>query len=105
MLCKILFSIIIKSLLFSFFFLLLLFSLQIEDPMFTNILAAFDKTSEEIGNGFIEDFFPPLRWWPTKKFKDIMTSSLGFNNYVLKLLLEHKASFDPSKWCCFLCFV
>ena len=72
--------------------------LQIEDPRFTKLLSSQDKVSDGIGNGFIEDFLPPLRLWPTKKFTELMKLALEFNDYVLDRLQEHKISFDASKY-------
>ncbi|GFR66141.1 cytochrome P450 1A1 [Elysia marginata] len=51
---------------------------------------------EEMAQGFVEDFIPPLRWWPTKKFSRFLSIVYEFNDFIGEQFQKHKESFDPN---------
>nr|KAG5694763.1 hypothetical protein BaRGS_002716 [Batillaria attramentaria] len=56
----------------------------------------FDKFTTDVGNGFLEDIFPPLRYFPTKKFRSFSDGLDEFLGYIYERIDEHRKHFSPS---------
>ncbi|KAK7090042.1 steroid 17-alpha-hydroxylase/17,20 lyase-like [Littorina saxatilis] len=65
------------------------------DLELNGIREMFDKFNSEFGNGVFEDVFPPLRYWPTKRYTRIMGYLQGILDYLYKNIDQHRASFSP----------
>jgi steroid 17alpha-monooxygenase/17alpha-hydroxyprogesterone aldolase/cytochrome P450 family 1 subfamily A polypeptide 1 len=66
-----------------------------DDPSFTELINIFDMFTSEFGNGFWEDVIPPLRKFPTRKFRRFTSILPVFDNYVIDHIGEHRKTFDP----------
>ncbi|XP_005094477.1 cytochrome P450 1A1 [Aplysia californica] len=69
--------------------------MELDDPEFVGLINLFDEANDLFGNGFLEDFFPPLRLYPTKKFTRTMELFGKFNQFIYSRLQEQKEKFDP----------
>jgi steroid 17alpha-monooxygenase/17alpha-hydroxyprogesterone aldolase/cytochrome P450 family 1 subfamily A polypeptide 1 len=55
----------------------------------------FDVLTNDFGNGFWEDVLPPLRKFPTGKFKRFQNATNTFLGYIYKNIAEHRKTFNP----------
>ncbi|XP_050395453.1 steroid 17-alpha-hydroxylase/17,20 lyase [Patella vulgata] len=69
-------------------------SFDINDKQFLELLHVFESTNNDIGNGFWEDIIPPLRRFPTAKFKRIMGTFDIFLNFIRDEYAAHKDNFS-----------
>ncbi|KAK6186247.1 hypothetical protein SNE40_008319 [Patella caerulea] len=69
-------------------------SFDINDKQFLELLHVFEFTNKETGNGFWEDLIPPLRRFPTTKFKRIVETYQIFLNFIRDEYSAHKDKFS-----------
>ncbi|KAK6186245.1 hypothetical protein SNE40_008318 [Patella caerulea] len=69
-------------------------SFDINDKQFLRLLHVFEYTNKEVGNGFWEDIIPPLRRYPTAKFKRIIETYNIFMNFIRDEYAAHKDNFS-----------
>ncbi|KAK6186250.1 hypothetical protein SNE40_008322 [Patella caerulea] len=69
-------------------------SFDINNKQFLELLDVFEYTNNEFGNGLLEDILPPLRRFPTAKFKRIMGRFGVFLNFIREEFDAHKANFS-----------
>ncbi|KAK6186251.1 hypothetical protein SNE40_008323 [Patella caerulea] len=69
-------------------------SFDINDQQFLELLEVFTFTNSELGTGLWEDIIPPLRRFPTAKFKRVMNSFGVFLNFIREEFDDHKANFS-----------
>ncbi|XP_050395454.1 steroid 17-alpha-hydroxylase/17,20 lyase isoform X1 [Patella vulgata] len=69
-------------------------SFDINDKQFLELLNVFESTNSDLGNGFWEDIIPPLRRFPTAKFKRIMESFEIFLNFIREEYAAHQDNFS-----------
>ncbi|XP_046575290.1 cytochrome P450 1A5-like [Haliotis rubra] len=64
-----------------------------DNEEFLKICKALDIFSQETGNGFAEDVFPPLRLYPTAKFRKFMKLNDGILKFMYKRINAHRETF------------
>ncbi|KAK6186055.1 hypothetical protein SNE40_008165 [Patella caerulea] len=69
-------------------------SFDIDDQVFLELLNSLDKVSSDFGNGFLEDVFPPLRKYPTAKFRKIMSTFAYFQDFIDDEFKNHLENFS-----------
>ncbi|XP_055955295.1 cytochrome P450 2G1 [Patella vulgata] len=69
-------------------------SFELDDQIFLKLLNVLDETSNDFGNGFFEDVFPPLRKYPTAKFRKIMSMLSDFKDFIEDECNKHRAKFS-----------
>ena len=66
------------------------------DASIKYLIGVTELFNEYIGSGFLEDVFPLLKYWPTKKFKHFCDNWFGFVDYMERHIKEHKNTFSPN---------
>ncbi|XP_050395928.1 cytochrome P450 1A1 [Patella vulgata] len=69
-------------------------SFDIDDQLFLKLLNVLDEATNDFGNGFFEDVFPPLRRYPTAKFRKIMSTFAYFQNFINDEFNKHFENFS-----------
>ncbi|XP_046554029.1 cytochrome P450 1A5-like [Haliotis rubra] len=64
-----------------------------DNEEFLNVCKALDIFSQETGNGFAEDVFPPLRLYPTAKFRKFMKLNDEMLDFMYKRINAHRETF------------
>ncbi|BFZ14241.1 hypothetical protein BsWGS_17280 [Bradybaena similaris] len=72
------------------------YSLDIDDPTYTWMLAFFNSRNLQLTN-FWEDIFPILMHCPTRKFRQVMSTMEEFRVYIRKHLQERRLNFHEHK--------
>ena len=66
-----------------------------DDPDIQKNMAIFDAFNAELGNGFLEDVIPLLKYWPTNKFRRAGVMLRDLLEYFNKKIDEHRETFSP----------
>ncbi|XP_046575260.1 cytochrome P450 1A5-like [Haliotis rubra] len=64
-----------------------------DNEEFLNVCKTLDIFSQETGNGFAEDVFPPLRLYPTAKFRKFMKLNDEVLDFMYKRINSHRETF------------
>ena len=70
-------------------------TMDMQNETFINLVDSFDQITSLGGSGFLEDFFPPLRYAPTKRFKEFQRIFAWQNSLVQGEIKTHREDFDP----------
>ncbi|XP_046343155.2 steroid 17-alpha-hydroxylase/17,20 lyase-like [Haliotis rufescens] len=65
-----------------------------DNEEFLEFCKGLDTFSEEVGNGFLEDVFPPIRLYPTAKFRKFMKIQDSMLGFIYKRINVHKETFS-----------
>ncbi|XP_067685098.1 steroid 17-alpha-hydroxylase/17,20 lyase-like [Haliotis asinina] len=64
-----------------------------DNEEFLSVCKGLDTFSAEAGNGFLEDVFPPLRLYPTAKFRKFLNIQNSLMDFVYKRINAHRETF------------
>ncbi|KAK7508552.1 hypothetical protein BaRGS_00000118 [Batillaria attramentaria] len=67
---------------------------ELDDPKLEQLRDMFEKLTTEAGNGFLEDIIPPLRYFPTKKFRKFVDRLNQFSAYIYEQIDQHRRTFS-----------
>ncbi|XP_067685100.1 cytochrome P450 1A5-like [Haliotis asinina] len=65
-----------------------------DNEEFLSVCKGLDIITEETANGILEDIFPPLRLYPTAKFRNIMKINAELLDFIYKRINAHRQTFS-----------
>ncbi|XP_050395924.1 cytochrome P450 1A1 [Patella vulgata] len=65
-------------------------SFEIDDKLFLELVESLNSVNDDIGKGFLEDIIPPLRKYPTAKFKKIKKNFGVIETFIAEEFAKHQ---------------